>query len=310
MPKIISRSEALENNLKYYYTGKPCKHGHKAEYLTSSHSCSVCRKIYYKKNKDKIQKRARLWDIKNREHSNKLKNQSHHRNKKLKFIPKLIPGKTEFITRQEAIEKGLKTYFNGRPCKLGHITERNVKDKQCPICQKDRFKIWANKNKDKVQEDRKLWLKANPNYKKNYNKRNYEKVKLQWRKDYIKNKEYYSKYNAAYKLRRIKEDPMFKLIQNMRTRIGQYLRKPNVKIIKKNKTRELIGCTQQVLKDHLEKKFKPGMNWKNHSLKGWHVDHIKPLASAKNYEDFKKLCHYSNLQPLWAVENLSKGDKY
>ena len=52
------------------------------------------------------------------------------------------------------------------------------------------------------------------------------------------------------------------------------------------------------------------MNWKNHSVKGWHVDHIKPLSSAKNYEDFKKLCHYTNLQPLWAKDNLIKGDKY
>ena len=49
MPKVISRSEALEKNLKYYYTGKPCKYGHVAEYLTSSFACSVCRKIYYKK---------------------------------------------------------------------------------------------------------------------------------------------------------------------------------------------------------------------------------------------------------------------
>jgi len=310
VPKIISRSEALEKNLKYYYTGKPCKHGHVAEYLTSSFSCSVCKKIYYKKNKDKIQKRARLWDIKNREQSNKLKNQSHHRNKKLKFIPKLIPGITKFITRKEAIEKGLKTYFNGRPCKLGHITERNVRDKQCPICQKKRRLEYTKNNKEKIREARILWQKANPNYKKEYNIKNYEKVKKQWRKDYYKNKEYYSKHSTAYKLRRIKEDPMFKLIHNMRSRIGQYLRKPNVSIIKRNKTRELIGCSSQQLKRYLENKFKIGMNWRNHGIRGWHVDHIKPLSSAKSYEEFEKLCHYTNLQPLWAEENLKKGDKY
>ena len=59
------------------------------------------------------------------------------------------------------------------------------------------------------------------------------------------------------------------------------------------------------LKIHLEKQFKPGMSWDNR--KEWHIDHIVPLASAKDEETMNKLCHYTNLQPLWAEENLSKG---
>jgi len=51
------------------------------------------------------------------------------------------------------------------------------------------------------------------------------------------------------------------------------------------------------------------MNWKNHGKFGWHIDHIIPLSSAKTDEEVFKLCHYKNLQPLWAFENLSKGDK-
>ena len=50
------------------------------------------------------------------------------------------------------------------------------------------------------------------------------------------------------------------------------------------------------------------MNWKNHGE--WHIDHIKPLSSAKSEEEMNKLFHYSNLQPLWASENLKKRDKY
>ena len=66
---------------------------------------------------------------------------------------------------------------------------------------------------------------------------------------------------------------------------------------------------------HLSKQFynhpKTGekMTFDNHGLHGWHLDHIIPLSTAKTEEDIIKLCHYTNLQPLWAEENLSKGNK-
>ena len=71
----------------------------------------------------------------------------------------------------------------------------------------------------------------------------------------------------------------------------------------------MIGCSPEFLKKYLENKFKPGMSWTNHSIRGWHIDHIIPLASAKNQEDIAKLTYYTNLQPLWSKENLSKRDK-
>jgi hypothetical protein len=58
---------------------------------------------------------------------------------------------------------------------------------------------------------------------------------------------------------------------------------------------------------HLESKFVDGMSWDNRSR--WHIDHIMPLASAKTEEELVALCHYTNLQPLWAAENLRKSDK-
>jgi hypothetical protein len=61
-------------------------------------------------------------------------------------------------------------------------------------------------------------------------------------------------------------------------------------------------CSLEELKSHLEKQFKQGMTWSNHSLKGWHVDHIIPLSSAKSIKELEKLSHYTNLQPLWAKE--------
>ena len=93
----------------------------------------------------------------------------------------------------------------------------------------------------------------------------------------------------------------------MRSRLCNYLKSNN--ITKKNKTFDIVGCTPEFLKEHLENKFKEGMSWENHDLYGWHIDHIIPLSSAKTEEEIYKLCHYSNLQPLWAGDNLSKGNK-
>jgi hypothetical protein len=71
-----------------------------------------------------------------------------------------------------------------------------------------------------------------------------------------------------------------------------------------------LGCTLEDLRQHLESLFKPGMTWENHG--SWHIDHIRPLASfdLTKEENLYKACHYTNLQPLWAKENLKKGSKY
>lgn len=72
-----------------------------------------------------------------------------------------------------------------------------------------------------------------------------------------------------------------------------------------------LGCSIEELKSHLESKFHEGMSWDNYGKDGWHIDHIKPLASydLSDPEEFKRACHYSNLQPLWAEDNLRKGSK-
>ncbi len=71
------------------------------------------------------------------------------------------------------------------------------------------------------------------------------------------------------------------------------------------------GCSTKELKVHLESQFQEGMTWDNWSLKGWHIDHIKSLASFDliNKEELLKACNYTNLQPLWAFDNLSKGNR-
>ena len=68
-----------------------------------------------------------------------------------------------------------------------------------------------------------------------------------------------------------------------------------------------MGCTPEFLKEHLQSQFKDGMGWDNYG--SWHIDHIIPLSVAKDEKEIYRLCHYTNLQPLWAIENLSKGNK-
>ena len=91
----------------------------------------------------------------------------------------------------------------------------------------------------------------------------------------------------------------------IRGRVSDIFRK--MKMPKSGKTLDMIGCEWAKLKQHIQNQFKDGMKWSNRNL--WHIDHIIPLSSAKNEEELYKLCHYTNLQPLWAKENLSKGSK-
>ena len=72
---------------------------------------------------------------------------------------------------------------------------------------------------------------------------------------------------------------------------------------------KIIGCDWEELKHHIESQFQDGMSWDNWSKDGWHIDHIIPLASATNEDEMYKLNHYTNLQPLWSVDNLHKGNR-
>ncbi len=104
---------------------------------------------------------------------------------------------------------------------------------------------------------------------------------------------------------RKKIDPL----KNMRCRVANrvlfFLKRGGYS--KKSKTAQMLGCDWQTLKEHLESKFTDGMSWDNRHL--WHIDHIIPLSSGKTEEEVMALCHYLNLQPLWAEDNIRKGNK-
>jgi hypothetical protein len=151
-------------------------------------------------------------------------------------------------------------------------------------------KIYTQNNKDKQKKWTEKYLKNNPEkvrlYKLNYKKNNRNKIN-----DYVRN--------------RYQNDKEFKLKMLLRHRIFMALKGK----VKSKKTADLLGCTIEQLWVHLEKSFKNGMTRDNHGK--WHVDHIIPCSSfdLTNPEEQAKCFHYSNLQALWAKENLSKNNK-
>jgi len=160
----------------------------------------------------------------------------------------------------------------------------------CRECQKKMSDSYHQNNLDLIKKRKKEWTKNNPEKVKNSRKKSYEKDGKQISK---------SKYEQY------KKNPINYLKLLMRSRIRKITK---ISFIKKNKTSmEIVGCTPIKLKEHLEKQFTAGMSWDNQGK--WHIDHIIPLSSAKNEEEIYKLCHYTNLQPLWAEENLKKSNK-
>jgi len=163
--------------------------------------------------------------------------------------------------------------------------------------------IYQKKNRKKLSEYQRIRqrkkYKDDPEYRakyleyaKTYNKK---ESMVQWRRNYIN-----SKYNT---------DMNFKIGANLFNRIKKAIKGYN----KGSKsTISLLGCSVIEFREYIEVKFKPGMMWSNHGTKGWHIDHIKPIASFNLSKEAEqtKCFHYTNLQPLWAVDNLKKGKKF
>jgi hypothetical protein len=177
----------------------------------------------------------------------------------------------------------------------------------CKSCRKEYSVLNYNRFKERNSVYKSESRKNNPEKfaerEKTYRLNNPNKVKLRRKTYYENNKEKQFKYVRE----RSKTDPIFKLGNNMRRRINIFFTLNN--ITKKNKTFDIIGCSPEFLKGYLEQKFTEGMSWENHGLYGWHIDHMIPLSSAKTEEEVYRLCYYTNLQPLWSKDNLSKGCK-
>jgi transcription elongation factor Elf1 len=170
-----------------------------------------------------------------------------------------------------------------------HETVNEIIGKKCCTCKE--WKPLTNYNKSKTH-----WDKLRNDCK---------DCLVSWRK---RNRKQIQKTMTKYERERKKRDPAFKLVKTMRSRLLSALTRKNAK--KNYRTMDLIGESPSFVMGYLEAKFTEGMTWENHGE--WHIDHIKPCCSfdLTKEEEQIKCFHYSNLQPLWAEENLKKGGKY
>ena len=153
-------------------------------------------------------------------------------------------------------------------------------------------------NLEKEREKARNWAKANP-----------EKVRDHRRKRFQANPEKEDRYRRESH-QRLKENPIYRLIRACRSRITKALRGRD----KSARTQELIGCTWEKLRAHIESQFTKGMHWNNRGFGPgkWNVEHEKPFALFPNLtpKEQKIVCNWRNLRPMWSKKNLKKGGKW
>lgn len=244
----------------------------------------------------------------------------------------------EVITRKQALEQGLTRYFTGKACLRGHVAERQTTNGKCQDCQAEDRKVLSEDQKEKQrqrarrryaekgQECRaktRKWREQNKQHLREYNaafaasytERRAELNKDRYDADPEAARARVSAYRAsnpevarAYKAKQRAEKTPAYLADKVRIRLWECLRRVGAR--KSASSIELTGLDAKDLRHYLESLFEEGMTWENHGE--WHIDHIRPCASFDLTDPVqqRECFHYTNLQPLWAVDNLKKSDKW
>ena|SRR3990167_4865718 len=176
-------------------------------------------------------------------------------------------------------------------------------DNKIDVCRKHRAKspVFRQQQKDyhlaNIEERR----KKNCEYaKKRKNKK--QKYDIEYRK---KNAKKIDARVYQWRVNRMKKEPFFRFKERLKVRIYHAFKA--VGMNKSRHSKDLLGGTLEEIRKHIEMKFADEMTWENYGK--WHADHIIPLIAGKTEDEMIKLCHYTNLQPLWAIDNLRKGKK-
>ncbi len=160
---------------------------------------------------------------------------------------------------------------------------------------KEYMKKYRADNKEKLSE-----------YMKKYREYNKEDIKIKKSIYYENNKDTIIENVVLYQKERMKKDHLYKLTRGIRSLILMSFKNQFTK--KSKKTTEILGCSFEELKLYLESKFDDKMNWDNQGSY-WQIDHIIPISSANSVEEVYLLNHYTNLQPLYWLDNIKKGNK-
>ena len=179
----------------------------------------------------------------------------------------------------------------------------------CFDCKRKREKEWYYANRGKAVAKSVRWAKDNKKKhaarQKRYDDAHTEEKRERARIYYVKNKEEINRKTSEYRRKREKDDPVFKVRLRLSSRIHRAIKRGS----KSSNTMSLLGCSLEELKGHLESKFQCGMTWGNYGYYGWHVDHVVPCAffDLSDPKQQQECFHFSNLQPLWRVENMRKS---
>lgn len=198
-------------------------------------------------------------------------------------------------------------------CKSCSAERLKLRRKENPLLFRKKGEKYRKNNKDRISAWHKQYRKDNPEKvrqtQKTYYSNNKVKILEQTHQYYLNNKTKIQKTKYKRRKERLKNDPLFRMADAIRRRTYYALK--SKKFHKTNDLTGYLGCSIGLLKQHLENQFEPEMNWTNHG-KGknkWTIDHIIPLSSSKTPEELYKLCHYTNLQPMWYLQNLRKNAK-
>jgi hypothetical protein len=212
------------------------------------------------------------------------------------------PHAMNVVTRAQAQAQGLTRYFTGKPCKNGHLAEKYTSNRLCLGCLADRqaesearrkadgrWEAWMKRRDEKVKQRRKSdpdFVAARTRDCKKWRKANMDRVQ---------------RWSQEVRC----QDPQYIIKNRLMARVNAVIGGH-----RSGTLAELTGDDGTQLVKHIESLFVDGMSWENRSE--WHIDHIRPCASfdltdpAQQRECF----HYTNLQPLWAEDNLRKSDKW
>jgi hypothetical protein len=200
-------------------------------------------------------------------------------------------------------------YVKNREAKKEYRKRRYAENREF-LCEQAKQRYESNHKtlreqaKQRYERNRKIVLKQVKQY---YEKN--RKTRLKYAKQYRENNREIIREKMRLWMTKAKKNNLgFKLKCRIYTRINELLKG----IEKSIPTMKLVGCYCEWLKAWLEIHFQPGMTWGNYGLSGWHIDHIKPCEAFDLTDPYQqRLCNnWRNLQPMWASENISKGDKW
>jgi hypothetical protein len=179
---------------------------------------------------------------------------------------------------------------------------------------KERMRVYRAANLEKRAKYNREYAAKNREkhlaWRREWHRKNGDKVRAYQNKRYAEKKDEINPKKNARRRERYLTDINFKLrcrVRNSSTRVLEFTGTK-----KDFKSMEIVGCSIDFLRLHIESQFKPGMTWENHGPFGWHIDHIRPLCSfdLTKPEELAAALHYTNLQPLWAQDNQRKGGRF